>query len=298
LKKFPVNLTSIIEAAIDTVRLIAQVKEVKICTRYHPDVGKVLGDPDRLQQVIWNLLANAVKFTTSGGRVEIQLEQIDSQAQITISDNGVGIAPEFLPHVFDYFRQADISITRSSNGLGLGLAIVHNLVELHSGTVTAESKGQGQGATFIVKLPIISTPVRKELPHPVSSEVITLAKTQILVVDDDADSREYVAFVLEQHGAKVITAASATEAIQLFTQFNPDVLISDIGMPDIDGYTLLRQIKAGNLKQEIVAIALTAYAGEHDQQQAYLAGFQHHLAKPIEPEKLVAIIANLIQELK
>ncbi|WP_413171476.1 ATP-binding protein [Anabaena azotica] len=298
LQKCPVNLTLTIEAAIETVQLVAQAKEVEICTYFHPNVGKVMGDPDRLQQVVWNLLSNAVKFTTFGDSIEIWLEQIDSQAQITVKDHGVGIAPDFLPHIFDSFRQADSSITRSSNGLGLGLAIVSNLVELHGGTVTAESKGEAQGATFIVKLPIISTPITENQPHPASSQLITLAGTQILVVDDEADSRQYVAFVLEEHGAKVTTAASATEAIQLFTQLKPDVLISDIGMPDIDGYTLLQQIRAWNLKPEIPAIALTAYASEHDKKLAYRAGFQHHIPKPIEPDKLVIVVAKLIQEIK
>jgi PAS domain S-box-containing protein len=298
LKKCPLHLTSVIEAAIDTVRLLALAKGVEIRTNYHPDVGKVLGDPDRLQQIIWNLLSNAVKFSSAGGDIEIHLAQIDSQAQITVRDNGVGISPDFLPHVFEYFRQADSSITRSTHGLGLGLAIVRNLVELHNGTVRAKSDGEGKGATFIFQLPIISTPVREYQAHCIVSKEINLTGMQILVVDDEADSRGYVAFVLEQHGAKVTTAASANEAIQLFTQLQPDVFISDIGMPDVDGYTLLRQIKALNLNPEIPAIAITAYASEDDQQKAVQAGFHSHLAKPIEPDKLVTVIAKLIQEIK
>lgn len=296
LKKCPVNLSLTVEAAIETVRLAAQAKTVEINLCCHSNVSKVLGDPDRLQQVIWNLLSNAVKFTPSGGRIQIELKQVDSQAQITVNDNGEGIAPEFLPYVFDYFRQADSSITRSTNGLGLGLAIVRHLVELHGGTVTAQSQGKQQGATFIVRLPIMSGTVQEKQPDRPLLQAISLAGLRILIVDDEADSREFVAFLLEQQGAITMTAASAHQALQIFTQLKPDLLISDIGMPQVDGYSLLRQMQTLNGNREILAIALTAHASESDQQQAYSAGFQRHIAKPIEPEKLLATIANLLDK--
>ncbi|WP_066426711.1 ATP-binding protein [Anabaena sp. 4-3] len=296
LKECPVNLSSIVASAIETVRLAAEAKGVEIVVNCQPDVSKVLGDPERLQQVIWNLLTNAVKFTASGGRVEIRLEEIDFQAKITVSDNGIGIAPEFLPQVFDYFCQADSSITRSSTGLGLGLAIVHHLVELHGGTVTAHSPGLGEGSSFIVRLPILNYAAREDDPQQSLSPRISLEGVRILVVDDEADSREFVAFLLEQHGAIATTAASASQALEMFHKIQPDLIICDIGMPKIDGYTFLRQIHRLHPHEKILAIALTAYASETDQQKAYQAGFQKHIAKPIEPDKFLASVANLIQQ--
>ncbi|HEY9652980.1 MAG TPA: ATP-binding protein, partial [Coleofasciculaceae cyanobacterium] len=298
LKECSVDLSAIATSAIETVQLAAEAKGVVIHPCYEANVGKVLGDPDRLQQVIWNLLSNAVKFTPLGGRIEIRLEQAGSQAQITVIDNGIGIAPNFLPHVFDYFRQADSSTTRSVGGLGLGLAIVRYLVELHGGMVTAESPGEGQGARFTVKLPILNVPLNDEQQPQSPIQLSTLERIRVLVVDDEADSREFIAFVLEQQGAIAKTVESASEALQVFSQFRPDVLISDIGMPETNGYMLMRQIRALDDTHNVIAIALTAYASEDDQQQAYQAGFQRHVAKPIEPEKLVAIVANLVEQVK
>jgi signal transduction histidine kinase/CheY-like chemotaxis protein len=285
----PVNLASTIKAALETVRLAAEAKSIQIQTMFDPTIGQVLGDSARLQQVIWNLLTNAVKFTPDGGQVEIQLQLIGSQALIQVRDTGKGISPDFLPYVFEYFRQADATTTRTFGGLGLGLAIVRHLVELHGGTVQVDSPGEGQGATFTVRLPLIkdksSTQKAEGNSSPFTPESSPLTGIRVLVVDDDADSREFIAFVLEQLGAQVSTVTSAGEAIASLEQLPPDILLSDIGMPDMDGYMLMRQIRAMPPEQggQILAIALTAYAGEIDRQQALAAGFQHHLAKPVEP---------------
>ncbi|MEH2193792.1 MAG: ATP-binding protein [Nostoc sp.] len=301
LKMFPVNLVLVIEAGLETVRLAAEAKNIQIQTMLDASLGQVLGDSDRLQQVIWNLLSNAVKFTPEEGKINIQLERIDSQAQITVSDTGRGISPEFLPHVFEYFRQADGTTTRRFGGLGLGLAIVRHLVELHGGTIWAESLGEGQGAIFTVRLPLIKkelTPKQQININPLnpSSPDKILTGIQILVVDDDDDTREFHRFVLEEAGARVIAVASAKEALKVFAESELDILLSDIGMPETDGYMLMRQVRALQPKQakQIPAIALTAYAGEINQQQALASGFQKHLSKPVEPDELVKAIATLI----
>jgi CheY-like chemotaxis protein/anti-sigma regulatory factor (Ser/Thr protein kinase) len=267
---------------------------------FDPTIGQVLGDAARLQQVIWNLLTNAVKFTPDGGQVEIQLQLIGSQALIQVRDTGKGISSDFLPHVFEYFRQADATTTRTFGGLGLGLAIVRHLVELHGGTVQVDSPGEGQGATFTVRLPLIKDKSGKQKAEgnssPLTPESSPLTGIRVLVVDDDTDSREFIAFVLEQLGAQVSTVTSAGEAIATLEQSQPNILLSDIGMPNMDGYMLMRQIRAMPPEQggQILAIALTAYAGEIDRQQALAAGFQHHLAKPVEPNELVKVILNLL----
>ncbi|MBD2776578.1 ATP-binding protein [Iningainema tapete] len=292
----PVDLVAIINAASETVRLAAEAKSIQILSMLVPNVCQVLGDPTRLQQVIWNLLSNAVKFSDVGGRVEIRLEQLGSQAQITVSDTGIGIHPDFLLHVFDYFRQADAATTRKFGGLGLGLAIVHHLVELHGGTVWAESPGEGLGATFTVRLPLM--PIQPTVNHNLtfSEPSLDLNGVQVLLVDDDTDTREFVAFLLEQTGARAIATATASKAFAAFISFQPDVIISDIGMPDMDGYMLIRQIRTLPKDQggEVPAIALTAYAGDFNQQLALAAGFQRHIAKPIEPKELIKTIVTLL----
>ncbi|WP_143855667.1 hybrid sensor histidine kinase/response regulator, partial [Nostoc sp. 'Peltigera membranacea cyanobiont' 232] len=301
LNMFPVNLVLVIEAGLETVRLAVEAKDIQIKTMLDASLAHVLGDSGRLQQVIWNLLSNAVKFTPEGGKIAIRLERIDTQAQITVSDTGKGINPEFIPYVFEYFRQADSTTTRRSGGLGLGLAIVRHLIELHGGTIWAESLGEGQGAIFTVRLPLIKkelTPKEQininRLNDSSTTEILTGIK--ILVVDDDDDTREFHTFVLEQEGAKVIAVVSAKEALQVLAESEPDILLSDIGMPETDGYTLMRQVRALQALQakQIPAIALTAYAGEINQQQALESGFQRHLSKPVEPEELVNAIATLI----
>jgi PAS domain S-box-containing protein len=291
-----VDLVITIQAAMETVRLAAEAKSIQINTQFEPDVGQVAGDAGRLQQVVWNLLTNAVKFTSTGGRVDIRLERTGSQAQITITDTGKGIPPDFLPYVFEQFRQESSATTRRFGGLGLGLAIVRYLVELHGGTVQADSQGEGMGATFTVKLPLMPhQPITQPDPKP-SEFSLNLQGTRILVVDDDDSTREFLAFLLELHGANVTATATAGEALTTLTQFQPDVLLSDIGMPDVDGYMLMRQVRALPPKQggNIPAIALTAYAGEIDYQQAMAAGFQRHITKPIEPEVLIQAIATLL----
>jgi len=301
LRLSPVNLISPIEAAIDTVRSAADAKGIQIQSQLNLSAGLVSGDVDRLQQIIWNLVSNAIKFTPEAGRVEVQLQQVGTQVLIQVSDTGKGISAEFLPYVFDRFRQADASITRSHGGLGLGLAIVRHLVELHGGTIQATSPGEGKGATFTIKLPLL---IKEKVEEPSSPELGSDLNTappkpldglQVLVVDDEADSRELLTVVLEESGAKVVAAASAAEAIAALKQFTFNVLISDIGMPGEDGYALMRQVNAwaGEQGQQIPAIALTAYASEEDRKQAFLAGFQMHLPKPLDPTELVKSVVKL-----
>lgn len=307
----PVALITTIEAAMETVRLAAQTKSIQIQTVLDSSVGLVAGDPNRLQQIVWNLLSNAVKFTPNGGRVEVRLSEVrgkehqttnnkqpttNNYAQIQVIDTGKGISPDFLPHVFDYFRQADSTSTRVFGGLGLGLAIVRNLVQLHGGTIWAESPGEGQGATFTVRLPLKTIHPEANQDNTQPDSTIDLSDLKILVVDDDVDSREFVTFALEQCGALVTAAASVGEALEALALKKPDLLVSDIGMPEKDGYMLMREIRAMSPEQgaHIPAIALTAYASERDSQQAIWAGFQRHLAKPVEPAELIAAIATLI----
>ncbi|WP_375510079.1 PAS domain S-box protein [uncultured Nostoc sp.] len=291
-----VNLETAIAAAIETVRLAAEAKSIQINTVLEPNIGQVTGDSARLQQVIWNLLSNAIKFTPQGGQVEINLQSLDSQAQLRVSDTGKGINPDFLPYVFDYFRQADGATTRKFGGLGLGLAIVRHIVELHGGTVQAESLREEQGATFTVMLPLIKIYLNSHESEQQPDDSPDLNGVKVLLVDDERDTRELIAFILEQSGAVVIQAASAVEALRVMPQFQPNLLLSDIGMPEVDGYMLMRQIRAMSPEQggTIPAIALTAYAAEVDYQQAIAAGFEQHITKPVEPAKLIRAIANLI----
>ncbi|MBD3880193.1 PAS domain S-box protein [Phormidium tenue FACHB-886] len=289
----PIYLSTIIEAASETVQLAAEAKSLQI-DRQIERVGQVVGDPGRLQQVVWNLLSNAVKFTPAGGRVTISLRQVGSQAQIQVTDTGKGITPEFLPHVFERFRQEDGTTTRKFGGLGLGLAIVRYLVEMHGGTVQAESGGEGQGATFTVQLPLQSAVSLASPQDDRQADSVNLSNLSILVVEDDLDTLEFLKFLLEQQGAAIITAITAAEALQVLAHSQPDLLVTDIGMPEMDGYMLLQRIRASNQNQHIPAIALTAYASELDQQRALRMGFQRHLTKPIDPLSLITTIAELV----
>ena len=290
-----VDLAQTVGSAIETVRLAAQSKSIQIQTMLEPNVGIVSGDSSRLQQVFWNLLSNAIKFTPPKGRVEVLLETFGSTAQVTVSDTGKGIKPSFLPHVFDYFRQQNSATTRQHGGLGLGLAIVYHIVQLHGGTIKADSLGEGQGATFTVKLPLVNRLPEQKSENTPSEHTFNLDKVKILVVEDDSDTREFLIFILEQYGARAIAVDSAYDALDTLTSTQPDVLLSDIGMPEVDGYMLLRKIRALSPERggNIPAIALTAFAGEIDYQQAMSAGFQRHLAKPVEPAKLIKTIASL-----
>lgn len=300
-----VNLVDTIEAALETVQLAAEAKSIQINLHLVTGFGWVKGDSSRLQQVVWNLLSNAVKFTPLGGQVEVHLKQIDSQIQLQVSDTGKGITADFLPHVFEYFRQAESGTTRSSGGLGLGLAIVRQLVELHGGRVWAESLGEGQGATFTVCLPMLQQSVESKRGeqnvlddfYPFSMYYPSLEGVRLVVVDDSVDTREFLAFLLEQQGAIVTIAASANEALAAIAKSKPDLLLSDLGMPEIDGYALIRKLRAMSANQggQIPAIALTAYAAETTQQQVCAAGFQMHIAKPVDPLKLVTAIAALVK---
>jgi len=299
-----VNIVFTVQAALETVQLAAEAKSVQINVHLDTGIGEVKGDSSRIQQIIWNLLSNAVKFTPSGGQVEVYLKQINSEVQLIVSDTGKGISPDFLPYVFEYFRQADSSTTRSFGGLGLGLAIVRQLVELHGGTVSAESLGEGQGATFTVCLPVFQhLELGKENnnlsgdSYPSCMLYAPLEGIRLLIVDDNTDTREFLGFLLEQQGAIVTLAASASEALAAIMQSKPDLLLSDLGMPDVDGYTLIRKLRAmpANLGGQIPAIALSAYAAETTQKQVFTAGFQLHIAKPADPAKLVAAIAGLVK---
>ncbi|WP_445634703.1 histidine kinase [Nostoc sp. DSM 114161] len=303
LKMMSVNLASTIEAAMETVRLAAEAKTIHIETMLDPTVG-ILGDPGRLQQVVWNLLSNAVKFTATGGRVNVQLESIDAHAQITVSDTGKGISQEFLPHVFDYFCQGDNTTTRKFGGLGLGLAIARHLIEMHGGSIWVQSPGEEQGATFTVRLPLLKN--NATINHQTNADSTTAVSTffplmgiQVLIVDDNDDSREFFTFVLEEFGATAIAVASATEALETLGQSKPDILLSDIGMPEMNGYMLVKEIRAFEAQtgtEKMPAIALTAYAAEIDRQEALQAGFQQHLVKPVTPEELLMAISSLIKD--
>jgi CheY-like chemotaxis protein len=265
--------------------------------------GPVSGDANRLQQVVWNLLTNAVKFTPRGGTVQVLLERVNSHLEVSVIDSGQGIAPDFLPHVFDRFRQADGSTTRRHGGLGLGLSIVKHLVEMHGGSVRAKSPGEGQGATFVVALPIIV--VHPEAAHRVRPKDpgadepdddcagSDLDGLRVLVVDDEPDARSLMRRVLRHCGATVEAAGSVPEALALVESFRPDVIVSDVGMPDQDGYDFMRQVRARYSAKAIPAAALTAFARAEDRMRAMRAGFQVHLAKPVNPEELVAVVATL-----
>ncbi len=307
-----VNLSSVIETALETVRLTAEVKSIEL--RFFPPDNResnahlehpkflVTGDANRLQQVIGNLLSNAIKFTPIGGCVQVHLsvEANRKYAAISVQDTGIGISAEFLPQVFEYFRQADSSTTRRFGGLGLGLAIVHHLVELHRGTITAESPGEQQGATFTVRLPLMKASVPEEKVIGTFESLLFCLDLRILIVDDDVDTREFLKFLLEDHKASVTVATSANEAYAILAQSKFDLLISDLGMPEVDGYNLINQIRAmpPELGGEIPAIALTAYATEIDRRRVLAAGFQQHIAKPVEPDKLLAAIADLLGQIR
>jgi PAS domain S-box-containing protein len=294
-----------IESAIDSVRPAAEAKGVRIEQMLDPLAGPIAGDPSRLQQVMWNLLSNAIKFTPKNGKVQVILERVNSHLEITVADTGQGIAPDFLPFVFDRFRQADPSTTRKHGGLGIGLAIAKQLVDLHGGNIYVKSPGEGRGASFMVHLPLSvvhAHAVEGERLHPRSAGVTTdcapmyLAGIKVLVVDDEPDARELIKRVLENCQAQVLTAASAAEAIELLEKENPNVLVSDIGMPNVDGYEFLRKVRA--LKHEsigkIPAIALTAFARSEDRTRALMSGYQVHVAKPVEPAELVASVASVV----
>jgi signal transduction histidine kinase len=300
----PVDLTNVIKATVDALRPAADAKNIRLQMVLDSMAGPVSGDPERLQQVIWNLLSNSIKFTPKGGRVQIRLERINSHIEIIVSDSGEGIDTEVLPLIFDNFRQAEGRATRVHTGLGLGLSIVHHLVELHGGTILADSPGKGQGATFIVRLPLLI--LHKDLSdpervHPTGWGDISfrcppeIAGLKVLVVDDEPDTCEMLRALLEGCQAEVRICTSTDEALEEIDQWMPDVLISDIGLPGDNGYELIRQVRERekSLGRRIPAIALTAFARVEDRIQAISAGFHMHVPKPVEPTELVAIVASL-----
>ena len=300
-----VDLVSIVTAAIDSIRPAAEAKSIRLQTMLDPAAGPISGDADRLQQIVWNLLTNAVKFTPKGGRIQVKVQRINSHVEILVSDSGIGISKEFLPHVFDRFRQADASITRTHGGLGLGLSIVHQLVDLHGGTVRVNSEGEGKGATFTITLPfvgVVTNPQETEAVHPTNSDEVisfeglpSLQGLKVLVVDDEPDTRELIEEVLKECGSEVITSQSAAEALAALEEHKPDILISDLGMPDEDGYSLISKIRALPAEQggQIPAAALTAYARAEDRMRVLRSGFQFHLPKPVDSAELVTVIASL-----
>ncbi len=322
-----IELAGVVAAAITAVKPAADAKGVRLQNVLDPLDGPVMGDPARMQQIVWNLLSNAIKFTPRGGRVQVFLERVNSHVEITVADTGAGIRPEFLPHVFERFRQADGSTTRRYGGLGLGLAIVKNLTEMHGGSVHASSPGEGQGATFTVHLPlaIVHRSARELLElrrHPRGAVAAgtggtpssgrskdcppALKGARVLVVDDEPDSREIVRRMLERCDAVVATAGSAAEGRQLLREFRPDVLVSDIGMPGEDGYQFVKTLREtpavhadpeSGLQRKLPAIALTAFARSEDRQRALLAGFDTHVAKPVDAAELVTVVARLADKI-
>ncbi len=297
----PVDLTEVALAAADTVGSALEAKSIRLETDLQPDLDPVVADPDRVQQIIWNLLSNAIKFTGDGGTVRLSLARVDSNVEIAVSDNGVGINPEFLPHVFERFRQADAGSRRRYGGLGLGLAIVRHLVELHGGTVSAESRGEGQGATFRVVLPMrtprAERPAARREVH--AGDRVTrearLDGVRVLVVDDEPDARELFASILQASGATVLTAADVPAALDVLREGQVHVLLSDIEMPGEDGYELLQRAFHDPAIPRFASVAVTAYARSADRRRAVDAGFDWHLAKPLEPAELVSVVAFLFR---
>jgi PAS domain S-box-containing protein len=301
----PLNLAPIVDAALDALRPTADVKRINLQTRFEPGQCLVKGDPNRLRQVIWNLLSNAIKFTPRGGSVNIDLTCVESTVRLTVSDTGDGISPEFLPYVFDRFRQAEGSISRKQGGLGLGLAVARHLVELHGGTIRAESEGLGKGANFSVDLPLAqerrdparAEERRREVERRRSrSGAVRLDGVHVLLVEDDDDSRKLLGTMLKRYGARVTSTKSAAEALAVFQDQLPDVMISDIGMPDQDGYELIRKLRALSPEKggNTPAIALTGYASRKDRERALGSGYQQHMAKPIEQVDMINAIAALV----
>jgi hypothetical protein len=304
----PVDLAAVIESAIDAALPAVEAKSIRLQRVLDSGASMVSGDPSRLQQVVWNLLSNAIKFTPRSGRVQVKLERVDSHVEIAVSDNGQGIDADILPYIFERFRQADSSTTRAHGGLGLGLAIVRHLVEMHGGTVRAESEGEGRGATFTVRLPLVavrSLDIRRageaERRHPTASSGVPfncppeLEGLRLLVVDDEADTRTLLKTMLEKCGAQVIAVSSAGEAFAALKESRPDVLISDLGMPGEDGYALIKKVRALSAEDGGLtpSAALTAYARVEDRLKVLRSGFQLHIPKPVEPAELIAVVANL-----
>ncbi len=301
-----VQLKAVVEGALDAVRPAAEAKGIRLQSVLDPRAGPITGDPARLQQVVWNLLINAVKFTAKGGRVQVHVQRINSHVEIVVSDTGRGIEPQLLPFIFDRFRQADSGSTRAHGGLGLGLALVKHLVELHGGTVAAQSAGEGKGATFIVKLPVTIAAIEGSVPrmHPTAPMIeapspgARLDGVRVLVVDDDEDALDLATAILTAKGATVRTWPPAPAALVIIQEWHPDVLVSDIEMPDEDGYSLIRKVRRLDSRDaKIPAVALTAYGRIQDRMISLTAGYSMHVPKPVDPGELTTIIASLVGRL-
>ncbi|HMX29030.1 MAG TPA: PAS domain S-box protein, partial [Blastocatellia bacterium] len=301
----PVELLSVVDAAVDAVRPSVEAKNLRMQIVLEPWVGPFVGDPERLKQVVWNLLSNAIKFTPAGGLIEVRLERLENKALLIVSDTGQGIDPEFLPHIFDRFRQADSSSRRQQGGLGLGLAIVKHIVELHGGAIYAYSRGRGQGSDFMITLPLAtqkSEATTDELwPETLPEEALqsrngSLRGVKVLVVDDERDTREILSVMLVRYGTEVRTAGSVAEALEVLSAWQPDLLVSDIGMPVEDGYVMIEKLRALPPERggQIPAVALTAFASPVDREKALASGFQRHLSKPVEPVELAKIVARVL----
>ena len=311
LDRRPIEMAYVVNDAVNTVRPAAEAKNITIETSFDLEAGPVLGDANRLQQVVWNLLSNAAKFTPRNGHVDVALRKVDSQIEISVRDSGEGINPDFLPYVFERFRQADGTTTRKHGGLGLGLAIVRHLVELHGGTVKAHSDGLGRGALFSLRLPILGIRTGASSANSAGVFALTdaivkeglrierspkLGGVRVLIVDDDLDTRQLLEAVLIQCEAEVATVTSAAEALQEIGRQKPDVLVSDLGMPDQDGYELIKKVREMEAAQNDIAtpaLALTAYAKAEDRVRSLAAGYQVHLSKPVEPAEFLLVVANL-----
>jgi CheY-like chemotaxis protein len=291
-----VRMSAVVDAALAAMRPTADAKGVALEYEMAADSDEVSGDADRLQQIVWNLLSNAIKFTLRDGLVVVRLEQHGHELTLSVRDTGQGISPEFIPHVFERFSQAESGSTRTHGGLGLGLAIVRHLVELHAGTVEATSAGRGQGATFSVHLPLLEskTKTADDNRNQTAGQPMKLAGVSILVVDDEFDSREVLAEILRQYGAQTRTAGSASEALSEIDRATPQVLLSDIGMPMVDGYELIRQIRQRIGEREMIAVALTGLGSGKDKERALADGFQQCIVKPVVPDKLVDAIERLL----
>ncbi|MEO0686216.1 MAG: ATP-binding protein, partial [Cyanobacteria bacterium J06649_11] len=291
----PVNLRNVIRETVETLGLAAEAKSINVALNLDENIRNIVGDSSRLSQIVWNLLSNAIKFTPEGGSVEISLEEVDSSVQIQVSDTGIGISSDFLTSIFEYFRQVDGSTTRSKGGLGLGLAITRHLVEAHGGTIQAESLGEQQGSTFAVIFPVSSNHISSEQFLEPEKSDNQLSGIKALVVDDEPDARELLGFILEEQGAEIELAGSAKEALRKLRNFVPDILISDIGMPEEDGISLLSKVRRLPYNQggNITAIALTAFAAEKDREKCLNAGFQLYFSKPVDTDELIEAVINL-----
>jgi CheY-like chemotaxis protein/anti-sigma regulatory factor (Ser/Thr protein kinase) len=302
----PVELPLVVHNAVATVQPAADAKSVRLHTIVDPRVGPVSGDPDRLQQVVWNLLSNAVKFTPKGGRVQVTVQRVNSHIEIVVSDTGIGIQADFLPYVFDRFRQADAGTTRKTGGLGLGLSIVRHIVEMHGGSVHVASEGEERGTTFRVKLPLMivhAQNVREVREHPRTEKLLPLTSLEslqgvrVMAIDDEEDALGLLRVVLEAAGAEVITLSTAVDAIERIERSRPDALVIDLGMPQMDGFELMGRIRASTnaAVRDVPAAALTAFARSDHRTRALQSGFEMHLAKPVDPGELVASVATLVR---